>query len=105
MTPCRRCATCDRDWPNLAAYNLCPRCLKCTFAHTVFDAPDYPQAREDAARYKKIRDFDAKADAAAQQRADDWVDEMEALLARTPSIPDPEPPGPTNYGLAGGTNA
>lgn len=89
-TPCRRCAPCDRDWPNVSAYNLCPRCQKCTFAHAVIDPPDYPQAKEDAARYKAIRDFDAAADAGTLPHQTKWAKEMEALLAKTPSIPDPE---------------
>lgn len=88
-TPVRRCVPCDRDWPNLSAYNLCPRCLKCTFAHAVLDAPDYPKAREDAARYEKIREFDAKCDAAALKQRGEWDLEMEALLAATSSTAPP----------------
>jgi len=81
MTPCRRCAPCDRDWPNLAAYNLCPRCQKCTFAHAVIDAPDYPQAKVDAERYQAIRDFDAAADAGQLEHQQRWVAEMEVHFA------------------------
>lgn len=89
-TPVRRCAPCDRDWPNVSAYNLCPRCQKCTFAHAVLDPPDYPKAKEDAARFKAIRDFDAKVDAGEiLQVPADWVAKMEALLELTPSISDP----------------
>lgn len=90
--PVRRCAACDTDWPNKSDYNLCPRCQRCTFASTALGAaPDYREAATAAARFKRIRDFDAKCDAEAQKTFLDWAAAMDALLAHGPTIPDPEP--------------
>jgi hypothetical protein len=98
MHPVRRCSPCDENWPATSTYNLCPRCQRNTYASTDDVAPDRAAALKQAARYQAIRDFDAQADAAAQQRADDWAAEMNALLALTPSIPDPTPdPAPLKY--------
>jgi predicted nucleic acid-binding Zn-ribbon protein len=85
----RRCAHCDRDWPPHQDYNLCPRCQRNTFHSTAEEPADRKVAEFDANRYAEIRAFDAAADAAAQQRWDEWVADMELLLERTPSIPDP----------------
>lgn len=96
--PVRRCQSCDRDWPNAATYNLCPRCQKCTFASLAADRPDSTTAQVDAARFKRYRDFDASVDAGTLRLVPDaWAKEMNDLLKLTPA------PGPTNYGLAGGT--
>lgn len=96
--PVRRCPPCDRDWPNSKVYNLCPRCQRCTWATTADEYPDSKAASDDAARFKRYREFDAEADAAAQQRADTWAADMNALLELTPSIPDPAPPAEPHPG-------
>lgn len=101
--PVRRCSPCDRDWPNTSTYNLCPRCQRCTWASTAEAIPSSTDAITDAARYRKIREFDAKCDAAAQLAEDAWAREWNALLELTPSIPDPTPTPRKNYGLAGDT--
>lgn len=86
--PVRRCAPCDEDWPNTQTFNLCPVCQRSTYASTSTTRPDAPKAAAVKTRHDKIREFDAKADAAAQQRFDEWAAAMNALLPVT--MPSPQ---------------
>lgn len=98
--PVRRCAPCDRDWPNLELYNLCGRCLRCTFASTADRLPDRATALKEAARYQAYRDFDAEQDAKADIARQTWDEYMNALFGLSAPAD-----APTNYGLAGGTTS
>lgn len=87
--PVRRCAPCDRNWPNTKTYNLCPRCQRCTFAATDDEYPDREQATKDAERYERVRAFDAECDAKAAEREFDTLHLLELAYADAPAIPDP----------------
>ena len=91
--PVRRCAPCDTDWPNNSTYNLCPGCLRNTYASTADEIPNFKDAQLEAERFQRIRDFDAECDAKADAARAQWVAEWNALLELTPSIPDPDEAG------------
>lgn len=92
----RWCAQCSVDWPALQLYNLCPKCGRCTAAETSDERPDEFAASNVAARYRAFEKFLRQR----EEAEDAIIDELEAALARTPTIPDP-PGTPQNFGLAG----
>lgn len=91
--PVRLCTHCKpaAEWPASSPYNLCPRCQKNTTASSSTIAPDYAAAFTLFQHYEAVREFDAKADAEALKQREEWDASMEALLERTPTIPDPSP--------------
>lgn len=89
--PTRWCSQCEIDWPQHTTFNLCPKCGRNTKSEVSDVKPDETAARVLAAKYRRYAAFDAACDAQHEAKSDAWVAEMEALLERTPSIPDPEP--------------
>lgn len=95
--PVRRCAPCDENWPNTSDYNLCPCCLRNTYASTDDVIPMASAAKQRAERYNRIRAFDAERDRQVEVERAMWNEQMNALLELTPSIPDPSPGPPPHW--------
>lgn len=75
------CSQCKHDWPPLQAYNVCPKCQRCTVAETADDPPNEAAAAALRARYAAFERWLAEGQMAT----------FEAALEATPNIPDPDP--------------
>lgn len=64
-----RCAPCGIDWPPVALYVVCARCEKYCVAADSAVEPDRKEAANLWKKCNDVREFDAKADEAAEKAA------------------------------------
>lgn len=93
-----RCSHCDMEWPALPAYNLCPKCERCTWASTTDTQPSQSALFTLAQKHIKFREQYNKIEKARDAAAQQEIDELDTLFALPPNHEAREHEPFTNFG-------